>query len=370
MPENLIKKFVQNILPIVFMLTFEIFFGQQAYQIENTLDGEMSENIENGDSIFFTNGILDKSYFQVDLTGSEIIDKKFELKIKLSYPHKFMVNLKSERNDIAYRGGNYFIDSSTTFIKIDSLGECSLVDGKTNEEFKEKFIPFLFKDESYDCREYGLAKLLYDKDSDFDQTLLKYIKINSDSFIGLWFLIERIELKGYSKIYEKGLQYFSSMMQKEKLWQTANNELSKMRIRKNEKFPSLELKSVLLQIQPLVLPKAKYTLVDFWFSSCRPCLKVFPDFKELYAKYHTRGFEIIGISVDKTNSIEKWQKLIQDKKLIWDQYLDENGKEANREKITVFPTSFLLNEKGEVIKKNISVKELEHLLEAKIGQKH
>jgi thiol-disulfide isomerase/thioredoxin len=41
--------------------------------------------------------------------------------------------------------------------------------------------------------------------------------------------------------------------------------------------------------------RGKYVLLDFWATWCKPCLADLPHLKELYAKYQTRGFEIIGM---------------------------------------------------------------------------
>jgi thiol-disulfide isomerase/thioredoxin len=44
--------------------------------------------------------------------------------------------------------------------------------------------------------------------------------------------------------------------------------------------------------------KGKYVLVDFWATWCGPCLAELPNVKRNYNAYHSKGFDVIGISLD------------------------------------------------------------------------
>ena len=84
---------------------------------------------------------------------------------------------------------------------------------------------------------------------------------------------------------------------------------------------------------------------------------------ELYDAYRYAGFEVMGISVDKKDDFNKWTATIKKEDLKWPNYLDENGVNSALLAVNYFPFNFLLNSKGEIIKKNISMEELKRLLE-------
>ena len=55
--------------------------------------------------------------------------------------------------------------------------------------------------------------------------------------------------------------------------------------------------------------KGKVVLLDFWATWCPPCRKEIPGFIELYNNYRSRGFVVIGVSMDdSTSDINKFAK--------------------------------------------------------------
>lgn len=51
-----------------------------------------------------------------------------------------------------------------------------------------------------------------------------------------------------------------------------------------------------------------YVLLDFWASWCGPCVKGMPHVKQLYEKYHGKGFEVICITLDSDKN--EWRTAI------------------------------------------------------------
>jgi thiol-disulfide isomerase/thioredoxin len=91
----------------------------------------------------------------------------------------------------------------------------------------------------------------------------------------------------------------------------------------------------------------KVVLVDFWATWCGPCMKEVPNVVAAYQKYHDKGFEIVGISLDKSK--ETMLRVAAQKGMTWPQYFD--GLVWNNEISTSFhiqqiPTMWLVNKNG------------------------
>jgi thiol-disulfide isomerase/thioredoxin len=61
--------------------------------------------------------------------------------------------------------------------------------------------------------------------------------------------------------------------------------------------------------------KGKYVYIDIWATWCAPCIKQIPYLKKLEDRYHDKNIAFVSISVDKPEVIDKWRKVILDRKL-------------------------------------------------------
>jgi len=111
--------------------------------------------------------------------------------------------------------------------------------------------------------------------------------------------------------------------------------------------------------------KGKVVLVDFWASWCGPCRKENPNLVKAYAKYHEKGFEIVGVSLD--DKKDAWLKAIDADKLNWLHVSDLKGWKSNLATeygIRSIPTSFLVDVNGKIIAKDLRGEALEKKLAA------
>ena len=94
----------------------------------------------------------------------------------------------------------------------------------------------------------------------------------------------------------------------------------------------------------------KATLIDFWASWCPPCRQENPNVVALYNDFHSKGLNIISVSLDEF--ADKWKQAIEQDKLTWTQV--SNLKEmkdpiAVQYGVTQIPTTFLLDASGKVV---------------------
>jgi thiol-disulfide isomerase/thioredoxin len=94
----------------------------------------------------------------------------------------------------------------------------------------------------------------------------------------------------------------------------------------------------------------RVTLIDFWASWCQPCRQENPNVVALYKAFHSKGLNIISVSLDE--DAVSWKEAIVKDKLTWTQV--SNLKEmkdpiALQYGITQIPTTFLLDAKGKIV---------------------
>ncbi len=98
----------------------------------------------------------------------------------------------------------------------------------------------------------------------------------------------------------------------------------------------------------------KITIIDFWASWCGPCRQENPSVVALYKEFHTKGLNIIGVSLD--DDITAWKKAIAKDKITWIQVSNLKGWEdpiANLYNVEQIPTTFILDAQGKFIDRDL-----------------
>ncbi len=115
--------------------------------------------------------------------------------------------------------------------------------------------------------------------------------------------------------------------------------------------------------------KGKVLLVDFWASWCGPCRRENPNVVAAYKKYHEKGFDVLGVSLDKTK--DRWVQAIEKDGLMWHHVSDLKGWQNEAAKlygVTSIPATVLLDAEGKIIARNLRGPQLEAKLMEIFGE--
>lgn len=112
----------------------------------------------------------------------------------------------------------------------------------------------------------------------------------------------------------------------------------------------------------------KYIVVDFFSSTCPPCIKSLPKLEKLYKKYHSKGLQVVVVAQPAGFDSEKIEKqklteIASTHKISFPLVFDMWQKAAERYKVGKdgsydVPQYFILNKKGEIVFTSRKFKEL------------
>ena len=116
-------------------------------------------------------------------------------------------------------------------------------------------------------------------------------------------------------------------------------------------FPDFDVKG--LDGKPLSVAgeKGKVVLIDFWATWCGPCRAELPNVIDTYKKYHDKGFDIIGVSLDSDR--DKLDDFLKKQDgMSWPQFFDGQGwgnELAKKYGVEAIPFTVLIGPDGKII---------------------
>lgn len=134
-------------------------------------------------------------------------------------------------------------------------------------------------------------------------------------------------------------------------------------------FPDFSEKDLAGQPLSISAHQGKVVLVDFWATWCGPCVAELPNVLAAYEKYHAKGFEIVGISLDEDRAA--LDAFLAEHKMTWPQYFDGLGwknKVSRAYGVSAIPATYLLDKEGKIVAKGLRGPALETELARLLGE--
>ena len=210
-----------------------------------------------------------------------------------------------------------------------------------------------------------LNKTIKEANKAFNEFPITYINGNEDAYISVIMLHNSIKTKRNSlESIEEGFNKLSMELQttdygnKIKGYITTQKQIKVQEeaTKTGSIAPNFSAKTPDNKTLALNDIKGKITIIDFWASWCGPCRRENPNVVKVYHKYHAKGLEIIGVSLDKNGHKNKWLKAIEKDKLPWHHvsnlqwWQDPIAKMYN---VRSIPATFILDADGKIIAKNL-----------------
>lgn len=118
--------------------------------------------------------------------------------------------------------------------------------------------------------------------------------------------------------------------------------------RTSAQAPDFSLPTTDGKILKLSSLKGKVVIIDFWATWCPPCRKSIPDLIELKKKYGSKGFEIVGISLD-TDTKNQVIPFMKEKGINYPVVYGNQNVTELYGGIEAIPTSFIIDQQGKIV---------------------
>jgi len=332
-------------------------------------------NIEDGKMVYISE--LDSNLQPVKKDSAAIKDGNFTIDLpEVTQSNLSILNIEGINGNVIFISENETIDFK---VYKDSLQTSEVTGGKENKlffsyldhlkELNKKVMNLRMKGREIMTTSRDTAKLaelgkeegaLKDNDMTFKK---KLVQENPNMFVSVLVLTDMANLGAQVGEVNELYESLSNDVKNTPIAKSLKENLDKRNaVEVGSKAPDFTAPNPEGKEISLNESLGKVTLIDFWAAWCKPCRAENPNVVRIYEKYHDKGFNILGVSLDRENQKDKWIQAIADDKLTWNQVSNLKFWQdpiAQLYGVRAIPAQFILDENGVIVARNLRGDELE-----------
>lgn len=97
------------------------------------------------------------------------------------------------------------------------------------------------------------------------------------------------------------------------------------------------------------LKGSKLTVIDFWATWCKPCVKAIPELNTIYETFKNQGVAFVGINCDGPRSVSKVAPLSKSLQIKYPVLLDINSEIKSELNLSAFPSLIIVNDENKIV---------------------
>lgn len=182
------------------------------------------------------------------------------------------------------------------------------------------------------------------------EIIAKYIKENPNSFAALWEIVDDYKMNNYHSSYLVNMNLFSKKFQQNELFKKLQQKL----INERESLVGKIIPDIYFDSSNSLtkedFKKYKLTFIDYWSTTCAPCIKGLPDIVRLQNEYKDKNVNFISVTDEnKKDRILLANNILTEIGAKWVNYFDVNKDFSKKVNATGYPLQFIIDNEGKII---------------------
>ena len=361
---------MRNLIIIFFTLLMIGCNEDEPYTIKGYVEGKDS-------------GIVRLSQYgesRMDSKECQLVNGEFIFQGNIQFPEQFILIYEESGPQSTFEAFSIFLEPSANVNVIlfsDSISKSQITGSKLANEFSE--INHLLKtnftsqlndlateyEKAIVSEDKDLQKIIFSKGDSIQNEILKwklnFIEYNPKSFISAYFLHSIYLMQNIDTV----IKYYGMLDFSLEETKYVNRVESFLSVLPGKPFQDFELYDGLRNLYKLsTISENKVVLIDFWASWCKPCREQNKKLASLYESYKSKGFEIVGVSIDRDTVA--FLNTIREDKMTWINLIDRTDETAVHKtyRSMNIPSNVLINKSGLITHKDIKLEDLESTIES------